>query len=452
MKLQVFLFLRRCAPFLLVSDGVSLRGPVRGPGRLSLSLYANSSAPSDTPANFSNSQSSSATTSYCSTDGLCLEYEGAEDQLADDFPYQYNITEFELSLKSQRSQRVPELGEQILDVADKNKRLTRNVCMKGKLVPSFYLLGAQKSATSSFASEIAKGENVVLPRIVSWTRRQKNLFAKELHFFDAPKRWQRGKQFWLNHWPKCPSTHMVAADFTPSYLSTWEAPMRLKTTYGPQSWKLNFLIILREPLARMQSSYYHGMSSRWISDKYKSKYKTFQSYVEAAIWNFDHQQYRKFHDCSAKKDGSEFLGNTGIPFSLSLYKEQIEHWTQHFKASQFMVAPMQTYTNPRLRVIDGKPGLVETVAKWRALNLEIPPKQANPRNPPRLNRHPHPEATQDLTRETYLRITQVLNQATGSQKLAELLSPLMKQGLVLYGHEGYPGDTNQIARYIEDNW
>merc|ERR1719387_1585242 len=99
---------------------------------------------------------------------------------------------------------------------------TGNLCMNGRLVPIFYLIGAQKCATSSFAEEFAKGYNVVLPEMGSWTKSQRMLLSKELHFFDYPERYNKGQHFWLSHWPTCPRTHMVAAEFTPSYLSTWK--------------------------------------------------------------------------------------------------------------------------------------------------------------------------------------------------------------------------------------
>merc|ERR1719321_1140464 len=162
--------------------------------------------------------------------------------------------------------------------------------------------------------------------MTSWSERERILFSKELHFFDTPARWQRGKKFWLDHWPKCPNTHAVAADFTPSYLSAWEAPMRLKQMYGPFSYTLTFLVILREPVARMQSSFYHGVSGGWVA----ARYTTFQSYADAVLWAFNHGQYRKFHDCESQNVANDFSSMSGVPFSLSLYLEQIKHWTEHF--------------------------------------------------------------------------------------------------------------------------
>lgn len=443
--IRIFSFLAGLACLCVISSAVSLRGPVQ----VSLHPSSNSSAPLVVSANHSNVSSTNSTRSYCITGGACLEYTGAIEEVADYFPWQYNVTEFTQTLKSEdlRPKWRKASSRNSLQHSASLGLGAHNLCMGGKLVPSFYLLGAQKAATSSFASEFNEGSNVVLPEMATWSGGERGLFSKELHFFDCRDRWQQGKKFWLDHWPQCPNTHMVAADFTPSYLSTWEAPMRLKKMYGHQSVKLTFLIILREPIARMQSSFYHGKSGMWVSDKYT----TFQSYVDAAVWKFYHGQYRKFHDCrpTGKKEGPDFFGVSGCPFSLSLYQEQIKHWTQYFTPRQFMIAPMQAYVNPKA---GKKGGLLRTISKWRGLDARIPPEQANPKNPPRLNVHSHPKVNQDLTTDSYDRIKQVFNMVTGANKLADLLAPLMKKGLVLYGYRGRPGDKNHIAKYIENNW
>jgi len=368
--------------------------------------------------------------------------------MAENFPWQCNTSEF-AQYNPRKWRRAPAPGNALKHAGSLGLGASNNVCIDGKLVPQFYLIGAQKSATSSFASELRRSsKSVVLPEMSSWTNSQRLLFSKELHFFDSTHRWQKGKQFWLSHWPQCPSTHMVSADFTPSYLSTWEAPMRIKQMYQFQSTRLAFLIILREPIARMQSSYYHGISSGWVSKEYGS----FQQYVQAALQKFNQKSYRKFHDCAQSENlGLNFGGNSGVPFSLSLYLDQIKHWTDNFNAQQFLISPMRAYIKP-------KPGqkytLVKTVLKWHGLDLNagMPAMQVKPKKPPRLNVHKHPSVAQDLTPDTYIRLKQIFNVATGPHKLANMLSPLMQKGLVLFGYTGPASSKGWIARYIVNHW
>jgi len=436
MKMPMSSFLAGLACIFVVSSAVSLRGP----GPIALHLASNSSSAA---SKLSHAEVTNETTrSYCKDGGECLSYTGVEEDVTEDFPWQYNVSEFAYSLKAEvehlQAARSSANGTQDAGAAP-------NLCIDGKLVPSFYLLGAQKCATSSFAHELAKAKNVVLPEMASWNGKQRNLFRKELHFFDYPDRYNHGKPFWLQHFPQCPSTHMVAADFTPSYLSTWEAPNRLKQMYGIHSGRLTFLIILREPLARMQSSYYHGISGSWVSKQYGS----FELYADWAVWKYHHGQYRKFHDCRAKSVDADFTSYTGVPFSLSLYKDQIANWLQYFSPQQFMVAPFKAYVKP---ASGNKLGLVKSVASWRGIDAKIPPQVTNPQDVPRLNVHSHPSVEADLKPETYRMIKQVFELATGPAKLAELLSPAMTKGLRLYGYKGTAANKGWIASYIQNSW
>lgn len=434
----MFFSLIEVVSLLFVSSAVSFRGPVH----VSLHLSSNSSALPIAVSNLSNVTSENVTRSLCITGGMCLEYTGTAEDAAEVFPWQYNVTEF---AQYSPRWRTATTTDPIHHSGDLGFGAT-NVCIDGRLVPSFYLIGAQKAATSSFAADLVDhaGKKVVLAEMTTWSDGQRMLFSKELHFFDNSHRFQKGKQFWLDHWPQCPSTHMVAADFTPSYLSTWEAAMRLKQMYGPQSWKLSFLIILREPLARMQSSYYHGISDGWVSNQYK----TFQLYVEAAVWKYRHGKYRKFHDCVPTPSvGKDFFGTSGVPFSLSLYLQQIKHWTVHFNPNQIMIAPMKAYIKPK-----GGKKLVNMVSSWNGLDVKTLPKQKVQKKAPHLNTHPHPTVAQDLKPQTFIKIKQIFNQATGPHKLAALLSPLMNQGLVLYGYPGKSSNRNWIARYLQNHW
>merc|ERR1719324_1048353 len=78
---------------------------------------------------------------------------------------------------------------------------TPNVCIKGKLVPVFYLIGAQKSATTSFAADFGRGWNVEFPKAIEGYRTSyipsgtHAGVVKELHFFDSPPRYNRGEEF-----------------------------------------------------------------------------------------------------------------------------------------------------------------------------------------------------------------------------------------------------------------
>lgn len=412
-------------------------------------------------AMLTNSTAKVKSRTFCRELGECLEYPAWSGDDAD-FSADYNVTEFLGAVAATWKRSTMHhltvgtgsvMNTTVNASAVDGSAQTGNLCMHGRLVPIMYLIGAQKSATSSFAEEFAQGYNVVLPEMGNWTADQRMFFSKELHFFDHPERYNQGMNFWLSHWPTCPRTHMVAAEFTPSYLSTWETPQRIRDVYGSLVGHITFLVILREPLSRLQSSFYHGHSAGWVSNSYG----TFEQYVQACIKFYGAKQYRAFHSTSPTDNPVDhtLFGLTGIPFTLSLYHDQLSHWFQFYKAYQFVVAPMKAYTKP-----NAVPGLttardlVSKIAGRAAIQASIGPKKEKP---PRRNVHSHPPVESDLQPETFKQITQLLDSVTGTTRLANLLAPKMNEGLLLYGYQGYLANQHltgpyRIGAYIKQNW
>lgn len=156
-------------------------------------------------------------------------------------------------------------------------------------------------------------------------------------------------------------TSRWGGDYTPGYLSARESPQRIKETYGDElSSRLTFLVLLREPLARMRSSYYHGVASGFVSKAFGS----FANYAHLAIGTYQARQHQAFHDteCEAYPETSTaFDSCSGLPLTLSLYHDQLANWLQAFPAKQFVVAPMQTYFQRFL--LDGEQDLAEAMAQ-----------------------------------------------------------------------------------------
>jgi len=130
-----------------------------------------------------------------------------------------------------------------------------NLCIDDHLAPEFILLGAQKSATTTFSRMFSQINSVVG---ASLEASEPSYFQKELHIFDdGSRRFQLGTQFWLSHYPKCDqSKRMVATDFTPAYLRDADAPKRMLQFYGSKASQIKFGALLRNPLDRMHSAFY----------------------------------------------------------------------------------------------------------------------------------------------------------------------------------------------------
>ena len=73
------------------------------------------------------------------------------------------------------------------------------------VLPDFLILGAQKAGTSSLHSMLSRHPQIFLTR------------PKETHFFDGPKKFARGLDWYRSHFPpqQAAERHWVAGETTP---------------------------------------------------------------------------------------------------------------------------------------------------------------------------------------------------------------------------------------------
>jgi len=177
--------------------------------------------------------------------------------------------------------------------------------------------------------------------------------------------------------PRLSSDKIIGADFDPQ-MSYEDVPGAIKTAYGDAFgngvWnKLNFVSILRDPVNRTLSYFYHALDegwldvtdcddccdSWWISDScncsewgYQNKYcctekLTFEQRMATCNTTFDHWvdvQLDRVDTCLSK--GLQLwpdCGDAGLFASLYVY--QIENFLAHFHANQFTIIPFELYTN-----------------------------------------------------------------------------------------------------------
>lgn len=345
-----------------------------------------------------------------------------------------------------------------------------SLCLENKLAPEFFLLGAQKAGTTSFATEFSRGLNVVHPtalreekRLLGW-----GVFEKELTYFNHAGRYAKGREWWLSHYPTCPADgktgspnkassnnyggstkKAVATDYTPGYLSAREAPIRIAETYGEErKGRLTFLILLREPLSRMRSSYYHGVASGFVSRAFGS----FQNYAHLAVATYVSGQHRSFHDTECQsypETSTTFESCSGLPLTLSLYAPQLENWLRVFPAKQFVVAPMHAYFERFL--LDGEEDLAQAMAvRTGAVFAPGAIRAEKPRE--NTAAYPYPPLEQDLDPTSLATLRGMLDQATGPAKLAAFLAPAAQQGLTLFNYRGDLADQAAIAAWIQKKW
>lgn len=128
-------------------------------------------------------------------------------------------------------------------------------------LPQFLILGMQKSGTTWLHQMLAQHEGVFLPN------------PKELHFYDQMRTYREGLSWYAEHFRDAPR-RALRGEATASYLWTsdhragqwavrqfdvgWKycLPERVRATLGED---VRFVVLLRDPVARAVSAFYHHL-------------------------------------------------------------------------------------------------------------------------------------------------------------------------------------------------
>lgn len=287
----------------------------------------------------------------------------------------------------------------------------RSFCMDGHIAPTFFLLGAQSSGTTSFAHTLlfSAGGAIVEPKVM---KREGAWHSKEVHWFSSSKRFGLGKPAYLSRYPKCnqfSQRHVVTWDCTPNYLRSLEAPWRLKSYYIGRSHVLQFVVLLREPAARFQSAFHHFRAEH-----------NFSQYVSAVLRNG-----------TIRAD----VFSTG-----SNYAPQIWRWFQVFDSSHFLVVPLKLFTSP-------PQGMKTPITRVLDL-LHIQAKNFS--DPVSVNTHPHATLIDELGKARLARFQSLLSEKGGSA--AAVAKVLAHSRAELHGYHETRGDATAIAAWLSLNW
>jgi len=321
----------------------------------------------------------------------------------------------------------------------------RNLCIDGKRVPDLYVLGVQKCGTTTMYKDFhdagaasAHGED-------------KNV--KEFHFFDyiikKNESIEQNRNWWLSLMPPCSNSNSADAprsifgDFTPDYLRLVQRPpdyiankdlvrmegkdismpWRLKSFYGDQSSKLNFAILLREPLSQMQSAWYHTASENFTAWVCRSCEGTsFRAVLQELVSGMKRQEL------------------TGWLW-VTMYARQIEEWLQSYEASQFYIVPMRYNKgvhkqevcrdmSVRLGYTMGcNPEVLEETHEWS---------------------HEHPAVDEDAGPALRAKFDALM--AKEKTRLVNLLAKSHSAGMGLAAYHGPRGDREAIRQWLEAGW
>ena len=210
----------------------------------------------------------------------------------------------------------------------------------GRLLPALFVIGSLKTGTTSLWSSIVDhAADHVTPGSITF---KGDVSKKEKDFFGDPTMWRRGHSWYERIWPTCPakgSALRVGIDATPAYHVWYDAPMNMKSFFGPQLPALRVVWMLRDPVAKFWSYFWELKAYRGEWDK-----------VHFASWVAPKLERTK--QCLAK-DPNHPLWPPSLPPPFSgcaphldhgLYEPQLKRWLEFFNPSQLLLVSFAGYT------------------------------------------------------------------------------------------------------------
>jgi len=196
-------------------------------------------------------------------------------------------------------------------------------CMDGHVAPSVFLMGYQKSGSTSLWNDLRDNYHLATAKPIEGEDSFRN---KEVSYFSNDQRYAKGKNFYLKHWPACSELKTgKAIDASPNTIFGGEkTAKRVKDFYGEKAKELKFIVIVRDPTERMESSYWHfnaGVENNF--DNYVAK-----TIEKAKTW--------------AKEDGDAPEPNFYYP---NMYIKHLKPWLEEFSPEQFAFMTLSQYDN-----------------------------------------------------------------------------------------------------------
>lgn len=317
-----------------------------------------------------------------------------------------------------------------------------NFCIDGKLAPTLYLLGAQKSATTSLAYDLMEAG------ITSAAGS-----SKEWHWIEHPH--PRGE--WLKILPDCPldGSKKLLADFTPINLKLTKLPDGMRLYRGwpdtpnhmsrrlerfdqvqvPQMLQdfydntykasVRFVVMLRDPLARMQSAWY-GLEHPPLNKGRQS----FSDDVRTAV------------DFFQRSNGQQVLDWMW----RSMYVTMISQYLSFFVPSQFIVIPMKLYVKHNKKVVN------RILSKLSISQRAGAPEDwhAPENRSTRINQGEHPSLDKDIDEEVRASFDSIMTEY--NEQLITVLTQMHFKGAHLLGMPEEHPTWGNIKTWLYDNW
>jgi len=341
---------------------------------------------------------------------------------------------------------------------------TGSLCVEGKLVPRLYVVGAQKAVTTTMFADLKQ------LGAINMHLHEEDVEEKEFHFFDnwvgLAQHVQANKVErlqWLSLMPPCPeagTAPQLLFDATPcdmrmvrlpdgtrptgSHWGRWflthdedtrkyamgdemDLPKKLTKFYGDESSKLVFAAMLREPLSRMQSAWYH--SSQAYANWEQCRDCKAASFAEAVEATLNRAETNHTYD--------DWLWG-------SMYADHLKAWLSKFQPSQIVVMPYKLYTHgDKVSVCSDLAQRLDWQFDCNALNVAG-------EQPKEFNAHSHLSLEEDMPPELRDRFQNYI--AGHNADLVHVLAEAQKNGAGLANYHGSTGDEAAIQKWLVENW
>lgn len=223
-------------------------------------------------------------------------------------------------------------------------------CFNGRRLPALFVLGEQKCATTSLATQL----------VHEWGVLESNV-GKEVHYFDNGGRSLAG---FASKFPTCGGPNQLTVDLTPNYILGYAmrkgSLAAIKSAYGPERLsKTTFALLMCDPVQRALSFHYH----------FQPDHGSFRGVVSGHRHHLSH--------ASSFADG--------------LYSHQTDAILKELGSVVIIPSPLY-YEHAKLAIS----GLLNVVKRRSGRPLPISDPHAHSDHPPRANPHPHPKLEDDI--------------------------------------------------------
>lgn len=199
-------------------------------------------------------------------------------------------------------------------------------------LPDFYIIGAQKSGTSSLYDCLCQHPGVI------------HRIKKEIHFFNNPSRRCRGLSFYKAHFSTLTKRRRIAKEIgylplegeaTPFIIHPWVAKWVRDTRPNAK-----LILIVRNPIDRALSHYYHN----------KRRGRENLSFEEA----IQCESERISLDLDRLIKDPNYSGNAYLSFSYltrGYYDNQLEQWLKFFPLEQICIISFEDFVENQQKTV-----------------------------------------------------------------------------------------------------